>query len=432
VPRIFRTCALAGLFTVLVWFSMDLRGSGTLSTLIWPAGGVFLGILLRAERRHWLGWIVATSLIHLAFGLAAGRSVPVAAVFVLAQALVTPLIAWAWLSRARAPFNLDSLHNLARFLAAIIVGSALSALIVTFGLSLVGTSIHAANWVPSVISDLVGRLIGAQLILAWLPWTPQRSGGLNSVEFRRGALWFTLLVITTYLVFDGPVAESMLGSTRYELSYVPVLFLVLVAMQWGSRGLAFSLLVVAWVTIEHGLQGEGPFATAGEPVGVALLELQIYLGAMALLGMVMNAIASGRNRALRQAAHLKQRFETALACSQHLAYEYDPRTHSIEWGGDTLALLGLPDAQLQTLDAFLARVHADDVATLRAAASRKLEPGDLETGQPRTLRFRFRCGDEQYRLVTDIGAPLGGLDQDVLRLSGLLRIDDIESDTASR
>lgn len=421
----------AVVFGLLAWFSMALRTPISLSTLIWPAGGVLLGVLMLCERRQWPLWLAITFSLHTVIGLWAGRAPAEALVFPVSQILVAPLVAGIWRSKARSPHTLANLHNLLWFLGLLVAGAFVAGAMISAAFMVLGVTAPAGSWMVSVISDIVGSLMGVPFILAWMNGSAHRSGGTTSVELWRGLLWLALLAAAAYVVFDGPTALAILGSTRYELSYVPIIFLVLLAMQWDSRGLSVALLTLAGIATWNTLQGEGPFSTPGEPVGVALLELQAYLGATALLGLLMGAITAGRHRALRRAAALKVRFEAALNSSQHLAYEFDPATQRILWGGDCIGLLGVPPEEIATFTQFLARVAQQDQPELLAAVQRNGDTRRPPDPSPHTRRFRFLCGDGQYRALVDRGAALPGLDDDIFRISGLLRVTPTDDDLAN-
>lgn len=418
------------LFGLLAWFGMEVRRPQIVSELIWPAGGVLLGVLMLSERRQWPLWLLTTAALHTAVGAWAGRSFIEALIFPASQLVVAPLMAMVWRRQVTGTRTLADLHNLLWFLGLLVGGALVSSGIVSALFALTVAPLPPGNWITDVISSVVGGLIGVPVILAWMDWTAQRSGGATGSEFWQGLLWFALLAASTVLVFDSPTALAVLNSTRYELSYLPIMFLVLLAMQWDKRGLSFALLVLATIATLSTLDGEGPFVTPGERARTAILEVQVYLGAAALLGLLMAAITDGRNRALRQAAAMKVRFEAALGCSQHLAYEFDPSTGSILWGGEVNALLGLPAEALADRAQFFERVHPDDreqLTTLVQIYINRKQSGEIG---PHTRRFRFLCGDGQYRHVVDTGAALPGMDDDVYLVSGLVQVLPSDDESA--
>ena len=102
------------------------------------------------------------------------------------------------------------------------------------------------------------------------------------------------------------------------------------------------------------------------------------------------------------------------------------------WGGDCNGLLGLPPREIATFTQFLTRVYPEDRPALAAAVAHYVDTSLPPDSAPHTRRFRFLCGDGQYRTLVDRGAVLPGLDDDVFRISGLLRVIPTEDDVLDR
>ncbi|ETF00378.1 membrane protein [Advenella kashmirensis W13003] len=415
----------AVVYGVLAFLCIGIRDPDSQSTLLWPAGGILLGALMASRRKDWLGWVLIAGALHLLAGMWTGRALPVSLVYMLTDLVVMCGIAAVWRKRVLPHFNLQSPSNLAYFLGLLLVGAIVGTVLNSLGLSLVnaGASTRVYTW---FVADLIGNLVGAPLVIAWSAFRARRSGGSTQTNFYFGLIWFVLLVASAALAFDGPTSVAVLGSQSYELSYLPLLFVVLVALVWDQRGLTLATLVLALVAAFNTAQNEGPFADSMAFFGNGLLEVQGYIGAACLAGLLMTAIISTRNRALRDAAVWKLRFEAALQGSQHLVYEYDPASQQFIWAGDTRGLLGLTPSDLATLDAFLKHVHPADrpqvVEGFDARSSVRTAAAAAE------LRFRICSATDQCFRVVDTGGPLADLDDQVYRINGLLRLpgnDDV-------
>jgi len=416
---VLRMALFAVVYGVLAFLCIGIRDPETQSTLLWPAGGILLGALMVSSRKGWPGWMLIAGALHLLAGMWTGRALPVSLVYTLTDLVVMCVIAAVWRNRVQPHYNLQSPSNLAYFLGLLLAGAIVGTVLNSMGLSLVNAGVPTRGY-AWFVADLIGNLVGAPLVIAWSAFRARRSGGSSQANFYFGLIWFVLLVASAALAFDGPTSVAVLGSQSYELSYLPLLFVVLVALVWDQRGLTLATLVLALVAAFNTAQNEGPFADSMAFFGKGLLEVQGYIGAACLAGLLMTAIIATRNRALREAALWKLRFEAALQGSQHLVYEYDPVSGQFIWAGDTRSLLGLAPPDLATLDAFIKHVHPDDRPKVVQCFDAR---GTVQTAAAATeIRFRMCSATDQCFHVVDTGGPLADLDDQVYRINGLLRL----------
>ncbi len=420
-----RIALFAVVYGLLAYLCIGLRDPDTQSTLLWPAGGILLGTLMVSDKREWPAWIGVAGILHLLAGIATGRPLPISLVYTLNDLIIMSAVAAVWQNRVRGHHNLESPFNLAWFLGLLLAGGVAGALLSSAGLQVAGAGSHA-HWYAWFIADVIGGLVGAPLVIAWSTFRAKRSGGSSFANFYFGLLWFVLLIAAAMLAFDGPTSAAILGTASYELAYLPLLFVILVALVWDQRGMTLALLTLAMITAVNTAQDEGPFAASNAFFGNALLEVQGYIGAACLAGLIMTAIIASRNRALRQAATWKLRFEAALIGSQHLVYEFDPASRQILWGGETLQLLGVPVSALDNIDAFAKLIHPDDRQQFLQGLELRSHPRpDRATAD---MAYRLRDGAGGWYHVTDTGAPLTDLDETVYRINGLLRLQRTSTD----
>ncbi|GHD56899.1 MASE1 domain-containing protein [Jeongeupia chitinilytica] len=420
MPSLPRLVLFVVVYGLLALFSMSTRDPVTHSTIVWPAAGILLGTLMLAPYRQWPVWALVAVALHTGMALLHDRPLAVSLLLSVINLLIMAGIAGAWRRRVDEPASLTQPASLFWFVLLVLVGCIAGAYVSIAALHGLGFVSGRLNPLVFAISDGVGALIGAPLVIAWAGFHPARSAGAPRRTAWQGLLGFVALIVSAELAFDGPTATMVLESTKYELSYLPLLFVVLIAMAWQRRGMTLALVVLAGIAGLNTYQGEGPFAASAGLLGNPLLEVQLYLGAAALLGLLMAAMNASRDEALREALAWKVRSEGMLIGTRQLMYEVDPRNGNAVWAGPLDELLGLAPADLPTLAAFLERVHPDDRARVAAYAEQR---GNGDTGAL-TQRFRFLTGYNDYVMLQDIGAPVIDFDDTVYRIDGLLRLDE--------
>jgi len=281
-------------------------------------------------------------------------------------------------------------------------------------------------WRLWIVSGTVGTLIVTPLILTWADFRPKRSGGATMADFAWGAPLFVLVVLATVFVFHGETGERFSGSVGYSITYLPFVFLVLGGLVWGPRGATLSTFVLAAIAIIYTVRAQGPFAGVEGFLGEAVLEVQGYVAAAALMSLLVSALMASRQRALREAADWKTRYEAAIAASGQALYELDPASGRLYWAGDT-DRLGFGGQNPATLAGYLERVHAADRDGVRNAFV-ALARGTLRHA-PLTHRLRSAAG-EDLRIEGDANAIVD-FDDSVHRVVGFLRPSLVGGTTAA-
>lgn len=419
-----RIILFALIYGTLAFYSLGLRETSGHSSLLWPASGILLGALMVSRRSEWPWWLAIAGLLHFLAGVCTDRSLSTSLVYTSTDLIILPAMASVWISRTQAKSRtLDVPENLTWFLFLIVIGGLIGALLITFGFGIAGVASSSQVWQTWLIASIIGNLIGAPLVVAWSTFQARRSGGPTLRNFLIGLVWFLLMITTAMVAFDSPTSMIVLGKSSYELAYLPLLFVVLVALVWDQLGLTLALLTLALIAALNTLQGEGPFAQMDAFFDTALLEVQGYIGTAALAGLVMAATSNTRNRALRDAGAWKARFEAGLAGNGLLLYEYDPATQSMLWTGELHKLFGSQPPRLDTLDDFLAQVHPDDLPRVAACFTERAHGlSGAQDADP--LRYRVRMRDGAWRAVTDIGSPVMVIEGEIHAVSGLLRVHD--------
>jgi len=259
-------------------------------TLVWPPTGIALAALFLLGRRHWpaimLGAFAVNALTPgvpalAALGMAAGNTLEaVAGATVLHRVGVS-----RGLARVRDVLGL-------------VVGAALLSTLVS---ATVGT---ASLWLGGVVAaprlltawsqwwmgDMLGALVVAPPLLTWTTGTTWRVQRARAVEALAG---LGATVAVAMLVFSGLPWLAPINDT---LPYLVFPGLIWMALRFGPRGGAAAILGIAIPAVLETVAGRGPLVGGSATTG--LVRLDLFLGAMAVTGLVLGAMAAERERAL--------------------------------------------------------------------------------------------------------------------------------------
>ena len=416
--RVAVRATIAGIaYVVALLVSYHYGGGFGQEATIWLPSGVAIGVLAVADRARWPTYALGLGIGALAANLIAGEPVVAAIVYAVEEVVVALLIAWALKRSLGDGFRLDRVRNVLVFVAVGALGGALASWLVNLvAYPPLGQPSPLLAWRLWIVSGSVGTLVVAPLILTWSDFTPKRSGGATMADFAWGGPLFVLLILATIFVFHGETDGRFAGSVGYTITYLPFVFLVLGSLVWGPRGATLSTFVLAAIAVIYTVRAQGPFAGVEGSLGEAVLEAQGYVAAAALMSLLISALTSSRQRALRDAADWKTRYQAAITASGQALYELDPASGRLHWAGDTTRL-GFGGLGPSTLAGYLERVHADDRETVRAAFV-ALARGSLRHS-PLTHRLRSAAGEE-VRVEGDANAIVD-FDDSVHRVVGFLR-----------
>jgi PAS domain S-box-containing protein len=139
----------------------------------------------------------------------------------------------------------------------------------------------------------------------------QRYGELGFLTL--GLLAVSILVFSSY--DPGP-------STSVALLFAPLPLLLWAAVRLGSGGLAFSLLVVAGVSLVSASVGRGPFVAESPTQNV--LSLQVFLLAISIPLMLLAALVEERNLAEQALVQNEARYRAVVEDQTELICRFRP------------------------------------------------------------------------------------------------------------
>jgi PAS domain S-box-containing protein len=258
----------------------------------WPAAGLYLGVLLVAERRRWPGFVIAAAAGGLAVSLAVGRKPLLSGSGVIADAIEAILAAVLIQTVVRGRPRMWRLRDL---LAVVVLGAGVGPAVSAI---LAGTAESVANHVPFWTAwanwwagDALGVLVVTPLALAWgIPDSSDR----NHVRERPAefvALMASVLGVS-WVIFH----EARRGVLTQEHLVLPVF--VWAALRFGPRGVTAASAVLA-------AAAAGATAWASWMGGSAALApdsapVQVYLALAIATSLILATEVASQERSERK------------------------------------------------------------------------------------------------------------------------------------
>lgn len=394
---------------------------------VWLASGVVLGLLFALPRERWPAILAGGFAGAVLFSLFLGTSVLVALGYGVIEVVAAGVAVAITVRLVPLPLRLER----GRDLAALIFTGA-------FPLALVGAFI-AAMWHLVdheggglrvfrlwFVSNLLGTLLVAPVFVAWSRFRVRRSGGMTMPTFLGGAIACALFLLMTWLLFDAAPGTRFEGTRGQTLTYVPILFMALVALLWGAQGATLTAFLGAVIAMVNTAQSEGPFAAAHGLLVESELEVQGYALAIALTGLLIAILAASQRRAAREALEWQTRFNAAIGAHRLLAYEWDPATNKLVVTGDAHELVGAPAASIGTLADWLTHVVADD----RERVATRYDERVRGHGEADRITYLIHAGSGTVA-ATDEARAIRDHDGALHRVVGFVRINPVTAVAAA-
>lgn len=414
-------------YLALAWLSAKVAYSPDDAWTVWLASGVVLGLLLALRRERWpavfAGGFIGAALFALHLGTSVVEALGYGVIEVVAAGAAIALT----VRLVPLPLRLDR----GRDLAALVLTGAIPLALVGGFLAALWHLAAADGGGLTVLrvwfaSNVLGTLLVAPVFVAWSHFRVRRSGGMTMSTFLGGALACVLFILTTWLLFDAAPGTRFEGDRGKTLTYVPILFMALVALLWGAQGATLASFTGAVIAMLNTAQREGPFGQAQGFLGGPEFEVQGYSLAIALTGLLIAILAASQRRAAGEAREWQARFSAAIGAHRLVAYEWDPATGKLLVTGDSGELMGVPAGQIHTLADWLANVVADD----RERVATRFDERVRGQGEADRMTYLLHAGSSTMA-ATDEARTIRDHDGELHRVVGLVRISPVTAVAAA-
>ena len=333
LPCFARATALAVLYFLVAKVSLLAAIPPGYATSAWPPSGIALAAVLLYGRRISPGIWIGAALANLTV-----QSSLVAAVMIGSGNVLEALAAAALIQRyIGVPRHFRRGEDVFKFVVVAAAGSTIAATIGTFAIAIVAglppTAIATAWWTWWQ-GDTTGMIVIAPLILTRTvasptAWTARRKRELIAFA--------VILLLIGYIAF---------GSDLTNHVFAPLLLLLTLplvnwaALRFDQREVTLTIAVLSTMAVGFTVSGHGPLAS--HSVDASLLQLLLFISAVAATGLSISAIVEERGRAM-----------AALRASRdELEQRVLERTWELKRSEETFRLLveGIQDYAIYMLD----------------------------------------------------------------------------------
>jgi len=399
---------LTAVYYAAARFGLQYASIGRSISLVWPPTGIAVAALTTLGLRYWPSIAVGALLANL------GTPVPplTAAIIAIGNTLEALIAAGLVRRAAGAAPRLDAGTTVRTLvLAAVPLGAVVSAGFGVAALRLANGLEHSAGTAFAVwwTGDLLGGLVVAPLLLAWLLPHPTRA-------HTRGILEIALLCLGTVAV-----AELLLGTVvrlpvlqQVDYLYLLFPFVIWAALRFGPRGASLATFTVAAVAVWHTSRGGGPFIGASGPA--TLFAAACYLAAVAVTGLALAAaVAHERAGAAAAIEQREEELRAALDAARMGTWSWTAADDRVVWDPTMRDIYHLrPDQTVASYADFLAHVHPEDREYVAATIGRA-----MERGTRLDFEFRIVLGDGRVRWIANRGRVRVGPGGKVIGLTGV-------------
>ena len=292
VPRQLRYAAemtvLAALYFAVAKVSLLAAIPPGYATSVWPPSGIALAAILLYGPRIWPGVWIGAALVNLSV-----QSSVLAAVMIGTGNAIEALVGAALIKRQiGVPRQFHRGEDVFEFVALAAAASTIAATIGTLAVATVSglpTGIAAAWWTWWQ-GDWTGMIVITPLILAWtvapaVAWTARR---------KRELIGFAIVLLLVGYVAFGTDLTSPIFSPLLLLLTLPLVNWA--ALRFDQRDVVVTIAILCAMAVGFTVAGRGPLASGS--VDASLLQLLVFISAIAMTGLAISAVANERRRAM--------------------------------------------------------------------------------------------------------------------------------------
>jgi PAS domain S-box-containing protein len=356
--------------------------------VFWPAAGIAAGTLIVAGPSARLAVVIGTMTGTIVANLLGDRNLWSTVVFAVCNAGEAVIAAGLIERYFGSPFSLNRLRHVLGFLGAAIVAAAVSGIGGTLGFLLFHDAAASilVTWQNWFASDALGIVTVAPLMIGLASAAREPPGRSETTE---GLIALACLVVMSVVVIALPPGT---WTTVVPIAMLFPLLLWIAARcrpVFAAAAAFIVTLAIVWTTTI----GVGHFGDPSLPMGDRVLAARAGILAVALCAYVLAALFDERREHTAALVESEARLRETLTAGPVTTFVWDVGTGSSQRSANAAQILGLDPQQTFTAGNFLAAIHPDDRARVKAMVHAVTPERPAYTA---TFRFQHPDGRELW------------------------------------
>ncbi len=341
-----RLCvAIAILYALIAYGSLQLAFEGTNASPVWPPSGIAFSVIwflgYRVWPGIWLGAFIANMLVFIHNGWTPVPAFPVSALIGAGNSVEALFGVFLLRSFTEETGPLSKIRDIFKFVFAVLVACLSSA---TIGTSAVYFIHPAAGisfdmvWFTWWLGDVIGILVIASMFLTYHRKSWQISSVQQALEV---VLVGIVLIIVNGGVFMGRFPEYGFHS---HVTYLILPFAIWSTYRFGFPGAILSILTTSIVAVCGSINHLGPFL--GQRVQEDLVIVQCFMGVIAVTVLTLAAALYERQKAEEDIKYNEARFRSLVENSFEVIAMVDREGKVVYTSPPTKNVLGYDNSEL--------------------------------------------------------------------------------------
>ncbi|HMD28246.1 MAG TPA: MASE1 domain-containing protein [Steroidobacteraceae bacterium] len=321
VRRVVLFSAFALVYLLAVLAGLSLRENTENLTIIWPAAGLLFMALLMTPRRLWI-WVVALQ-VAVELSVSAFHSdhftILEYAPYALANSL-DGIVGASIASRIMVDPQIPGIKNVLRFIAAVAIGAAASAVVGAFAAAhALGGAHYLREWQLWWAGNWLGSLCIAPVLMGWIIRFRAREFSAPPAPAVEIMLIGGALLAMTIWVFSAPPSRI---TSILDMPFSILALIVVAAFRFPPRWSALLAAAVALLASYYASRNLGPFA--GDPSAfVRVGAAQLNIAAIVVINFMLTVVLLEMRNAFSQLRTSEERYRSFIEQSSEAVWRVE-------------------------------------------------------------------------------------------------------------